>query len=359
MARKPLSILIPLHDFALGGTERIAVRLAGAWAPAGADVTLFCTRAEGPLLPLLDTRVRVIACGKGGRTPIGRRLFARAVRRHVDDARPGIVFVPGNFHWPVARALIGAASPVVAQVSASLDKPQRGPLRQASFEQVTRTRLAGVAAMVTLSDRARDQIARIIGRDVAHTIPLPALEDDAPPPLPVPAGPPLIVAAGRLVPEKGFATLIEAFALAAHPEARLRIVGAGPDEARLRGLIDDLNVGERVALSGYAPDIRPDLDAARLFVLSSQFEGFPAVLVEALSRGRPVIATDCTPATALLSGDAGAVVPIGDAAAMAKAITAMLAAPAPDPEKLAARVAGHRIGAVARAYLDLFESVAR
>jgi glycosyltransferase involved in cell wall biosynthesis len=356
---RPLSILIVLHDFTLGGTERIAVRLAGAWVAAGAVVTLFCGSDAGPLRALLDPRVRlVVADPPFPRARGSRRALARAVRRSPALAGCDVAFVPGNFHWPVAGALAARGLPVVVQVSAALDKPQRGPLRQALFDLRMRRLLHRVAAVVALSDRARDQADRILHRAVTRTIALPAIADDAPPPRPAIAAPHLL-AAGRLVPEKGFDTLIAALARIQAP-ATLTIVGEGPDRARLEALVRTLGLGARVRLPGYLPDIRPALDAARLFVLGSRFEGYPAVLVEALAAGRPVVATDCTPATALLAAPgAGAVVPIADAAAMANAIDQLLAAPPPDPHRLAAMVAQHRIGPVARAYLDLFAMVAQ
>ena len=119
-----------------------------------------------------------------------------------------------------------------------------------------------------------------------------------------------------------------------------------------------LGIADRVELAGYVADIRPWLDTARLFVLASDFEGYPAVLVEALAAGWPVVATDCTPATRLLDlAGAGSVVALGNTAALAEAIARMLDQSPPDPGQLAASVAHHRIGAVAEAYLDLFAVV--
>lgn len=354
----PLSILIVLHDFALGGTERIAVRLANAWAAAGAQVTIFAGSAAGPLRGFADPAVKIatqsspIARARGS-----RRRLARAAHSYAVTHRHDVAFVPGNFHWIVAAAL-GPTMPVVAQVSAALHKPQRTGLRQRLFERRMRRQLAPAAAVVALADEFRDQADAILGAVRTKTIALPALADDSPPPEPAPCDGP-ILAVGRLVPEKGFATLITAFARLNRPDARLVILGEGPDRARLEQLAERLGVAERVTLPGYVADTRPFLDKARLFVLSSQHEGYCAVLVEALAAGRAAVATDCTPATALLAGGAGAVVPIDDPAALAAAITEQLDRAAPDPQALAARVAHHRIGPVARTYLDLFERVRR
>ncbi len=354
------SILIVLHDFALGGTERVAVRLAAAWAERGAAVTIFAGADTGPLRALAGDQVEIVLAvppiprGRGSRARLARAARAFVARRAFDG-----VFIPGNFHWPVAAALGGSGIPIVAQVSAALDKPQRGRLRQWAFERRMRYLLRRVQAVVTLSDVARDQANRILRNAVATTIALPALADDSAPPTPIPdTRPPVVLAAGRLVPEKGFARLIAAFAALPDGSARLMIVGNGPEADALRRQTDALGIADRVELAGYVADIRPWLDTARLFVLASDFEGYPAVLVEALAAGRPVVATDCTPATRLLdTPGAGSVVPLGDTAALAQAIARMLDQSPPDPAQLAALVAHHRIGAVAAAYLDLFAAV--
>ena len=358
------SIGIVLHDFALGGTERIATRLAARWAAEGAGVTIFCGSGEGAMRALLGADVAVVEAARGiARAPGSRRRLARAAARHFAAAPADIVFLPGNFHWPVARALTAlpeACRPiVVAQVSAALSKPQRPRRRQLLFDLRMRHLLRDVGAVVALSEPAAGEAERILGRAIVATIPLPALGDTSPPPLPLPAHD-TVLAIGRLVPEKGFAPLIEAFAALDARDATLTILGEGADRARLEALVARLGLGARVQLPGYVADTRPWLDDARLFALPSRFEGYPAVLVEALAAGRPVVATASTPAAAELIDDpaVGRVVPVDDRGALTAALAAMLAAPPPDPAALAARVERHRIGPVARAYLALFRDLA-
>jgi glycosyltransferase involved in cell wall biosynthesis len=355
----PRSILIPISDFALGGTERIAIRLANAWAAKGCTVTLFCGEDIGALAGMIDRAgVRVVEAGiKRGQG--SRKRLGEAAASHLTGQPADACFIPGNFHWPTI-APIAALTPrpkIVAQISAAVMKPQRQGLRRKLYEARMARLLRGADAAVTLSHQALEDAAAILPRAKLHAIPLPALENDTAPPSP--ASGCTIMAAGRLVPEKGFYDLMEAFARIDRPDARLLIVGAGPDEARLRARAVELAIADRVTLPGYAPDIRPHLDASRLFVLSSHFEGYAAVLIEALAAGRPIVATDCTPATGelLTEPESGAVVPVGDPAAMALAITAMLARPAPDPHALAAKVSHFRIGPVADRYLDLFASL--
>ena len=359
-----MTVGIVLHDFSLGGTERIAVRLANAWADAGARVTIFCGSTEGPLAELLESDVNVVEAKPAiARARGSRRRLSIAAAAHWDTNPVDALFVPGNYHWPVVKAtaeLPEAVRPaIVAQVSASLDKPQRGRLRQFGFNLRMRRMLKGADAIAALFDRARDDADRIAGGTRAYTIALPALADEVPAPC-APVTGKTIVAAGRLVREKGFADLIDAFALLDDPDANLVIVGAGTERGALVARATARGVADRLVLPGYVTDIRPWLDEARLFVLSSHFEGYPAVLVEALGAGRPVVATRCTSAVETLidSPEIGSIVPIGDVRAMADAMAAHLAAAAPDPHVLAAAVAHHRIGPVADAYLRLFEQAA-
>jgi glycosyltransferase involved in cell wall biosynthesis len=118
-----------------------------------------------------------------------------------------------------------------------------------------------------------------------------------------------------------------------------------------------LGLGGRISMPGYVDDIRAALDRARLCVISSDYEGYPAVAIEALAAGVPVVATDCSPAMLAILSDPrlGTIVPTGDAAALAAAIDARLASVPADRAALAATVTGHRIGPVAADYLALFD----
>lgn len=349
-----------IHDFALGGTERIAIRLATAWSQLGAEVDIYCGSEAGPLRDLLDANVQISAPA----TPIHRGWrsvprLAKAARAHFEAHPVDGLFVAGNYHWPVVSALAELPRDIrpilVAQVSSALEKPQRGTWRQHWFEHRMRRRLAQAHHIVTLSDETTILARRILPRHCVTTIPLPALEDVTAPPLAVPDGPPLLVAAGRLVKQKDFPALVDAFAILRHPTARMVIIGSGPEEAAIRARITAHNLGDDVQLVGYVPQIRGWLDRARLFVLPSIHEGYAAVIIEALSAGRQVIATDCTPAARELLGStvAGRVVPISDPYALAAAMAAALADQAPDPDVLARRVEKFRIGPIAKSYLDL------
>ena len=354
---RPATIGVVMHDFPLGGTERIALRLARAWLALGIRVTIFCGDEGGPLRSMVpDGATLVTATPPISRGTGSRERLGRAAARHFATHPVDTLFVTGNFHWQVVPALaaIPQRGAIVVQISSPLALPQRGRILQWRFRQRMRRLLRSADRLVAMDETGRARADAMLGRAIARTIPLPALDDDAPPPIRATGR--TILAAGRLIRQKGFDLLIEAFARLDDTSARLVIVGTGPEDANLRRLATRRGLDARITFAGFVPDLRPSLDTARLFVLPSRFEGYGAVIVEALGAGRPVIASDSTPAVGdvLTSPERGLIVPVGDIDALTAALRTLLDRPAPDPARLAAAVASYRIGTGARAYLDLF-----
>mgnify|MGYP000037444926 FL=1 len=114
-------------------------------------------------------------------------------------------------------------------------------------------------------------------------------------------------------------------------EARLVLLGDGPDRGRLEGLASELGIAENVHFAGFEPNPYAWMARAAALVLSSRCEGFANVLVEALACGANVVSTDCPsgPREILEGGRWGRLVPVGDAAAMAEAMRGTLRAPLP------------------------------
>ena len=135
----------------------------------------------------------------------------------------------------------------------------------------------------------------------------------------------LLINVGRLVKEKAQATLIDAFAqLEAGSDTQLLIVGDGPLRGALEQQIRDHKLAGRVHLTGARSDIPALLNAADLFVLSSDIEGMPLALGEALACGLPVVATAAAGVAELLA-QYGEIVPRGNPAALAAAMRLALA----------------------------------
>lgn len=358
---RPASIGIVMHDFPLGGTERIALRLARAWIARGVAVTILCGVRDGPLLAMVPQGATLVVADPPIPRALGsRELLGRAARRHFAARPVDALFVTGNFHWEVVPAL-AALSPrpaIVVQISSPLVLPQRGRFLQWRFGRRMRRTLGRADLLVAMDETSRALADKIMRRAMTHTLPLPALDDDVP--HLSRAGGRTILAAGRLIRQKGFDLLIAAFARLGAPDARLVIAGTGPEEAALRRQIERAGLTDRIRLAGYAPDIRPLLDTARYFVMPSRFEGYGAVILEALAAGRPVVATASTPAVGdvLTDPECGIVIPVGDIDALTAALQALLDRSTPDPGRLARVVSAYRIGHGAEAYLDVF-AVAR
>lgn len=142
--------------------------------------------------------------------------------------------------------------------------------------------------------------------------------------------PPVILGAGKLKPQKDFATLLTAFAAVRRTRpARLIIIGSGAGDQALRALAESLGIACDLDLPGHVANPFAYYRRCAVFVLSSRWEGLPNVLIEALACGCPLVSTDCPSGPAeILEGDRhGALVPVGDSAAMADAIVHALDAP--------------------------------
>lgn len=353
-------ILILLHDFSGGGTERVAIRLANQWAHTGRIVRIFCGSEAGPLRSMVSPYVEVETANP--RLPRG--LFSRvrlgfALARAADHFRPDAVFGPGNFHL-LPLAIFGlcdrSGAAAFCKISNPLGPPDRGGpggwLRRQALKALT----ARLDALVAMSPALRAEAAQLLGADrvVARWEPIFATEPRA-------IGeaerdPTLIVAAGRLEPQKNFTLAIEAMAhLSRWTDTRLVILGDGSERARLERLIGRLGLHERVRLIGHVADVGPWLARASCFLMTSRYEGYPASLVEALANGLPAVVTPCSAALAEILPRAGMrTIVAPDAGAIACALQNMLREPRQqviDP-LLRAR---HDEARAAASYLDLMD----
>lgn len=331
-----IALLLPdLHG---GGAERVMLILAREFAAAGVTTELLLARAQGELLQTVPEGLRVIdlSAGRGTRTRLalgGRALanLTRYLRREAPDAMLSTL-TGTNLIAVLARRLAGTRTRLVLR-EANTEINLRGPLLRWASHRLYRhaDALVGVSAAI----RA-ELAAKAHSPDAAWHIPNPIdlsqLEAQAAQP-PAHAWAtngtgPLVVAIGRLVAQKDFATLLRAFALVRRDrvDCRLLVLGDGPLRAALEALAAELNITAAVALTGYVPNPYPILRAASLFVLSSRWEGMPNALLEALALGVPVVSTDCHsgPRQILDEGRYGRLVPVGDAPALATAMLATL-----------------------------------
>ena len=142
-----------------------------------------------------------------------------------------------------------------------------------------------------------------------------------------------IVTAGRLMPQKNQKMMIRAFAqlLKKYPDYKLLIYGDGPSEAELKNLIEELKISSNVTLAGNVKDLHDRIKSAEIFILSSDYEGMPNALIEAMCMGLPVISTKVSGATDLIRhGENGFLTDCGNCEQFEKALDELLA----NPEKM-------------------------
>lgn len=137
----------------------------------------------------------------------------------------------------------------------------------------------------------------------------------------------LVVAAGRLVPQKGFDILLRAFSeVCRHIDARLILLGDGPQRDHLQQLATGLGIASSVSMPGFVENPWIHMAQANVFVLSSHWEGMPLVVGEAMACGAAVIATDCDhgPREYITPNVNGILVPVADSGEMSRSIVRLL-----------------------------------
>jgi glycosyltransferase involved in cell wall biosynthesis len=175
----------------------------------------------------------------------------------------------------------------------------------------------------------------------------------------------VVVAAGRVTRQKGFDRLLPVWRTVAerYPDWELRIFGSGAMTGHLRRQIRRLGIGDSARLMGFTPHLDQELAKASLYVMTSRREGFPMVLLEAMRAGLPVVSYDCPtgPRDIVREGVDGHVVPNGDRAALAAALSGLMADDARRKAYGAAAVEGaarYDIGRIVERWEQLFEELA-
>lgn len=174
-----------------------------------------------------------------------------------------------------------------------------------------------------------------------------------------PDGPPVVLNVGNMRVQKDLPTLVHAFdELRESRDARLVLVGDGNVRPELEELVADLGLSDDVAFLGYRPneEVYKFMGHANVFALSSEWEGLPTVLIEALACGCPIVSTDCPsgPKEILANGKYGQLVPVGDPSALARGLSTTLDGPATSSEELIGRASNFSIEAAIDSYEELF-----
>ena len=343
-----MRVTFVIDSMAAGGAQRVIADLAAQWVAKGWQVAILTLNGSvRPSFYPLDERIEqrhVNADTTRCRPDETLRVLFR-LRRAVLSGKPDAVVSfldPANILVLLVSRLSGVpvivserASPVWAPMSPRLEFLKRRLYPRAS------------AIVFQTRDVRRYYLRRYNLRSERSCV----IPNPARPSRPLGAAPrlprPSVAAMGRLVFQKGFDLLLDAFARIApdFPEWCLTIAGEGDDRAALEAQCRERGLTDRVRLPGLTVDADGLLAQADVFVLSSRYEGFPNVLVEAMAAGCAAVAFDCDygPRDILRHGVDGILVPPGDVGALAAALASLMS-----DQELRTALGNHAMGVTER-----------
>jgi glycosyltransferase involved in cell wall biosynthesis len=347
------------------------LHLAEGLAARGFKVDLVLAETKGAYLDTVPPSIRIVDLKARSPLLVSKTL---ALRRYLQQEQPSVLFsaldILSSATW--ARRLAGSSTRIVMCVQTNLSQQFRdhqpntiGRIRP----KLVRLFYPWADAIVAASRGVADDVAQITGipadtiRVIYNPVVTPAVLEKMQQPVNHPwfatGEPPVILGVGRLVSQKDFPTLVEAFAIVRQQRsARLMILGEGEDRAKLEAQIRELGLQDDVALPGFAENPYAYMAQANVFALSSIFEGFGNVVAEAMAAGTAIVSTDCPsgPAEILDGGKYGKLVPVNDPAALADGILATLQAPIA-PEILRQRAQEFSVDRVVDQYIDMLANL--
>ncbi|MEI7707005.1 MAG: glycosyltransferase [Chlorobium sp.] len=328
-----MKISIVLPNLAGGGAERIHINLAHDWISRGLTVDFILMKKTGELLSLLSPEISVIDLGVNN-----IRHVILPLATYLRKSSPNVILVA---MWPLTSVAViswllsGRNARIFLSDHEHLTSSYLKQNRVSSFKLKSSIRFLYPFAnrVFAVSQGVKDDLCNIgkLSRSKVNVIYNPVVISDVPQSIYSQSSDYLwgadckhrILAVGRLTIQKDYKTLIKAFLLLpSHFKAKLVILGDGPSKNEILELILKYNLHDSVILKGFIQDTYSWFRSADLFVLSSLWEGFGNVIVEALECGLPVVSTNCLsgPAEILENGRYGKLVPVGDSIALASAM---------------------------------------
>lgn len=323
-----MKLAILISSLRCGGTERTASLLANAWARDSHKVEILTLSGPeiAPFFPL-DTRVRHRALDLQSASHnklhglINNVRRVQAIRKALKESRPDVVvaFMEGT----TALALLAARGLNIPVIISEVAVPelQSGGMHWSLLRKFLYPRAASLVVPSKGVQKYFNEKLRL----ACEVIPNPV---ESPPPAEAARSGERLIAVGRLSPEKGFDTLLQAFKRIqrVHPQASLTIFGEGPLRSELCALRDQLAL-QNVEFPGTSASLAHEFHKADIFVLSSKYEGFGNVLCEAMAAGLPAVSFDCPtgPREIIRHGVDGILVPPGSAEKLADAVNDLLA----------------------------------
>ena len=332
-----MKICVVTPRFNIAGVALAQHRFARALAAAGHQVDLVIGRVDAHLVVPSSAGVTVIALN----VPQVRHM-AVPLWRYIRSAKPEIIFSAED-HLNTLVTFLAVAARSRARISGSSrvtpfdTYSNRWLTKRWWLKHLSRLSFHRADVLSCVSHDMVGQYRTVFGPNAPHVAIYNIVDDaasrasmaePADEPWLVEKRGPVIVAAGSLVPWKGFGDLIEAMA-SVRADARLIIFGEGPLRGELEARIARLGLGERVRLPGFTDNLMKSFVRAEVFVLSSTVEGLPNVLVQAMMAGCTPVSTDCPtgPREVLGDGRFGTLVPVGDVDALAAGIEQAIDSP--------------------------------
>ena len=356
-----IAILLP--DLRGGGAERLHILLANHWHAQGIKVDFVLMRRHGELLGLLPEGIGIFDLSADR-----IRNAIVPLSRYLRKSRPDIIIAA---MWPLTSAAVLswrlAGKPgrlyLSDHIQLSISCVQELKISPWYLGAVMRLTYPAASGLIAVSEGVKQDMCRLGGfaDSQVRCIYNPAAIGVSSQSEPKNARQRMwgagfdhhILSTGTLKAQKDHATLIRAFGLLpASLHAKLTILGEGALRPELEALVQQLGLQGRVAMPGFVVDPYPWYRTADLFVLSSRWEGFGNVIVEALECGVPVVSTDCQsgPAEILENGRIGKLVPIQDPVALAAGMATSLTEPV-DRDLLMRRARDFSVSAIADQYL--------
>lgn len=343
---RPFKVAFVIPNCGGGGAEPMIIRLANEFASRGHTVDLVLFNAEGPNLSQISSEVQIVDL-KVHQLLLAPLAIRAYLKRQCPDVAISALFHANIFTLLARRLLPFSRTRVIVSErnmlsihvkhSKRLTRPAFKTLAWLLYRfadqvvGISKGVAADIQSIAGLPDRKVSVIYNpaatpaLAGAIDFTTGGLPSFKQDGP----------LIVSIGRLEPQKDHQTLLRAFKkLLQRRSATLVIAGDGSLKQELLDTVVNLQLEPRVVFAGYVNNPTQLMKTADLFVLSSLYEGFGNVLVEALMCGLKIVSTDCPsgPAEILSNGEYGLLVPPGDESALAEAMERALSL-APNPER--------------------------
>lgn len=348
-AQRPRVYILLMHAWGMGGTIRTTLQLAGYLSQThDVEILSVIRRRRDPFFPFPPgvTVTAIDDMRKAARVPrLERPLRAFLSRRtsvlmHGGDHASERASLWTDLKLASAlrerrRGVLISTRPALNIVAASVAPPSLVRIGQEHMNLSTHRQKMQAAiatgyteldALVTLTERDLAAYRRVIGDGPLLTsIPNATAERGG---LRSDGSSKTVIAAGRLARQKGYARLILAFerVVRVHPDWNLVICGGGPRRKHLEREIERRDMGAHVTLAGPVKDVVARMAESSIYALSSRFEGFPMVLLEAMSVGLPVVSFDCPtgPREIVEHRRNGLLVPEGDPHALAAALVEMI-----------------------------------